>query len=318
MLLEDYDAFTQRYPKSASSTTALGLGARAALPMRDSDGEVIGSMVQAWAGPRVFHEALVSTLLTIADMAGQAIERTGLSEAEHRLVTTLQDSVLVPLPEVPDLDIAACYLPASQDIGMGGDWYEGIPLDEHRYALIVGDVAGHGITAVGDMAQLRAVIGALVRLDIPLEEVFAQTTELVQAAAHNPTASALLMVIDSTAGTLSYAVAGHPPPLVRWPTGECVVLDEGRQPILGIPVEEATAAVVPFPVGSKLVAYTDGLIEVRGEALDVSLETLRRRVTDADVGLSAQALADDLLRQCLDGREPNDDVALVVVTHHPS
>lgn len=315
VLLDDHSAFAARYPESARSTASLGLGARAALPMRDSDGNVIGSMVFAWTGARDFHEALVSKLLTIADMAGQAIERTGLSEAEHRLVTTLQDSVLVPLPDSPGLDIAACYLPASQDIGMGGDWYEGIALDDHRYALIVGDVAGHGITAVGDMAQLRSVIGALVRLDTPLDEVFSQATALVQAAARNPTASALLMVIDTASATVSYAAAGHPPPLVRGPEGETVVLAEGRQPILGIPADEAVAAEVPFPVGSVLVAYTDGLIEVRGEAIDVSVEGLRARVAQMGSGLGAKAIADELLQECLGDREPNDDVALVVIRY---
>ena len=99
VLIQDHGAFLARYPESATSTTALGLGARAALPLRGSDGAVVGSIVHAWPGPRMFDETLVSTLMTIADMAGQALERTGLSEAEHRLVTTLQDSVLVPLPD---------------------------------------------------------------------------------------------------------------------------------------------------------------------------------------------------------------------------
>ena len=224
VLIPDHDAFLARYPDSASSTAALGLGARAALPLRGSGGDLIGAIVHAWPGPRVFDETLVSTLMTIAEMAGQALERTGLSEAEHRLVTTLQDSVLVPLPTMPHLDIAARYLPAAQDIGMGGDWYEGIALDDDLYALIVGDVAGHGITAVGDMAQLRAVIGALVRIGTPLAEVFAQTTALLQAAAHNPTATATLLLLDTAAATITYAAAGHPPPILRRPDGDCEVL----------------------------------------------------------------------------------------------
>jgi serine phosphatase RsbU (regulator of sigma subunit) len=265
----------------------------------------------------VFHEALVSTLLTIAEMAGQALERTTLSEAEHRLVTTLQDSVLVPLPAAAHLDIAARYLPASQDIGMGGDWYEGIALDEHHYALIIGDVAGHGITAVGDMAQLRAVIGALVRLGTPARHVFSQTTDLLQAAAHTPTASALLVILDTERCTLSYATAGHPPPLLRRPGDPTVVLDESRQPILGIPARDTRSSEVPFPPGSLLVAYTDGLIEERGEAIDVSLERLRVRVDGADLEQHADGLAEQLLQHGLRGREPNDDVALVIIRHQP-
>lgn len=314
VLLEDHAAFEARYPQSASHTASLGVGARAALPIRGSGGEVVGSIVYAWEGPRQFHPALVSTLLTIADMAGQALERTGLSEAEHRLVTTLQDSLLVPLPEAPHLDIAACYQPATHHVGMGGDWYEGIVLDEHRYALIIGDVAGHGITAVGDMAQLRAVLGALVRLGTPLKYVFGQTTALMQAAARTSTASALLVLIDTQASTVSYVTAGHPPPMVRPPSGPSEVLDKGRQPILGVPVEEGTASEVAFPPGSVLIAYTDGLIERRGESLDVSLDRLRGFL-DAASDTRAEALAEDLLHANLGGAEPDDDVALVVIGH---
>jgi serine phosphatase RsbU (regulator of sigma subunit) len=316
VLLEDHDAFSAQYPDSASETSSLGLGARAALPIRGSDGAVIGSIVHAWDGPRRFDATLVSTMLTIAEMAGQALERTGLSEAEHRLVTTLQASLLVPLPDAPHLDIAERYLPATHHVGMGGDWYEGIVLDEHRYALIVGDVAGHGITAVGDMAQLRAVLGALVRLGTPVKYVFAQTTALLQAAAQSSTASALLVVVDTEAATLSYATAGHPPPMVRPPSGPSVVLDEGRQPILGIPVEDGTASEVAFPPGSVLIAYTDGLVERRGESIDVSIDRLQAFL-DAAPDTRAEALADELLRANLGGAEPDDDVALVVIGHRP-
>ncbi|MEO6317763.1 MAG: SpoIIE family protein phosphatase, partial [Acidimicrobiales bacterium] len=314
VLIGDYDAFTERYPDSAESTSSLGFGARAALPLRNSEGKVTGAIVHAWGGPRVFHAALVSTLLTIAEMAGQALERANLAEAEHRLVTTLQDSVLVPLPDAERLDIAARYRPASHDVGMGGDWYEGIVLDEHRYALIIGDVAGHGITAVGEMAQLRAVIGALVRLGTDLGEVFAQTTALLQAAAHNPTASALLLVIDTQAATIAYAAAGHPPALLLSPAGETTVLAEGRHPILGIEIQQAQVSEISFPVGSVLLAYTDGLIERRGEAIDHSIDRLRN-VFQGAPRLAAEGLTEHLLRACLDGRETDDDVALVVVGH---
>jgi len=317
VLLGDHAAFVDRYPDSAPSTSSLGFGARAALPIRDSEGNVTGSVVHAWAGPRVFHEVLVSTLFTIADMAGLALERTALSEAEHRLVMALQISLLVPLPAADHLEIAACYLPAARQVGMGGDWYEGFPLDEHRYALIVGDVAGHGITAVGEMAQLRAVIGALVRLGTPLDQVFPQTTALLRSAAHNPTATALLVVVDTEAGVVSYTAAGHPPPLVRRPSGPSEVLVEGRQPLLGIQVDGATVGEFPFPPGSMLVAYTDGLIERRGEAIDRSVERLRALLDDASE-LGAQSLADELLDASLGGREPDDDVALVVIGHRPS
>jgi serine phosphatase RsbU (regulator of sigma subunit) len=198
---------------------------------------------------------------------------------------------------------------------MGGDWYDVIALDDHRYALIVGDVAGHGITAVGDMAQLRAVISALVRLGSPLGEVFSQATILLQASDHNPTASSLLAIVDSREGSVAYAVAGHPPPLVRMPDGEVVSLMEGRQPILGVTVSATEGAGHPFPPGATLVAYTDGLIERRGESIDKSIERLQTHLGSAPEG--AVAVADHLLEQCLSGYGPADDIALVVIRHLP-
>ena len=313
VLIGDHRAFAARYPDSAARTASLGFGARAALPLRDSEGSVVGSIVHAWAGPRAFDETLVSTLLTIADIAGQALERADLAETEHRLVTTLQGSLLAPLPSAQSLDLAARYLPSVAALGMGGDWYEGIVVDVDRYALILGDVAGHGITAVGDMAQLRAVIGALVRLGTPMDQVFAQATRTLQAAEHNPTASCLLVIIDTARQRLSYAAAGHPPPVVRSPSGEAVLLEAGRQPILGIGVDGVSMADHPFPPGALLIAYTDGLIERRGEPIDVSLSKLLAHATAAPP--EAPAAAEHLLRATLHDLDPDDDVALVVVGH---
>jgi serine phosphatase RsbU (regulator of sigma subunit) len=283
--------------------------------MRDSEGVVVGAIVHAWAGPRVFDETIVSNLLTINDMAAQALERAHLAETEHRLITMLQGSLLTPLPEAPELDIAARYLPSVTDIGMGGDWYDGFALDGHRYALIVGDVAGHGITAVGDMAQLRAVIGALVRLGSPLGDVFSQATILLQGSDHNPTASSLLAIVDTAEESIWYAVAGHPPPLVRMPDGQVMNLMGGRQPILGITVDSTEGAGHPFPPGATLVAYTDGLIERRGEPIDASIARLETHLAGAPEG--ATEVADHLLEQCLKGYAPADDIALVVIRHEP-
>ena len=195
---------------------------------------------------------------------------------------------------------------------MGGDWYEGITLPDGRFDVVVGDVAGHGVEAVGQMAQLRAVIGALAALDRAIGDVFPMTTSLPQSG-RTIVASSVLVQLDVSAGTLSYVCAGHPPPIVRAPGGSVTVLDKGRQPLLGLPIEDAEPpGTATFPPGSVLVAYTDGLIERRERPFDDSVAALvleLERIDSAD----PERIADHLLERCLGGEAPDDDVALVVV-----
>jgi serine phosphatase RsbU (regulator of sigma subunit) len=252
-------------------------------------------------------------LTDVADLCSQALERARLSDAEHHLVTTLQESVLTPLPALAGLDIAARYLPAARHIGMGGDWYQGIVIDDHRYAVIVGDVAGHGITAVGDMAQLKAVIGALVGIGTPLGQVFSETTKLLRSGSRGVTATALIAVIDSEAETVRYAAAGHPPPLVLTAQGEVVELDGGRQPLLGVVAEAIDrTATHPFPTGSTLIVYTDGLVERRREPMDRSIDRLADALRSVD-GSASDDIASHVLVHSMVTDEPDDDVALIVV-----
>ena len=192
----------------------------------------------------------------------------------------------------------------------------GSPLGDDLYALIVGDVAGHGITAVGDMAQLRAVIGALVRIGTPLAEVFAQTTALLQAGAHNPTATATLLLLDTAAATITYAAAGHPPPILRRPDGDCEVLLGARQPILGIPVTDTEAAEVAVPgrLGAGGLHRWPHRGSGRGDRR-IRRAAARPGGARRRTALSAEAIADQPPAGCLAGREPDDDVALVVIRH---
>lgn len=314
LVFEDLDEFAVRYPHLVDDLKAAGRQACAVVPLVGSGGAPLGAIGFAWNDPTTIAPSERAIIRDVADLCSQALERARLSDAEHRLVTTLQESVLRPLVEMPGLDVAARYLPAARHIGMGGDWYQGIALDHRRYAVIVGDVAGHGITAIGDMAQLKAVIGALVTVGTPLGDVFAETTRLLRSGDRSVTATALIAVIDLEADEMTYAVAGHPPPLLRAPDGRVTQLVEGRQPLLGVSTDAiCDVARCPFPVGSTFVAYTDGLVERRRESMDRSVDRLAQDLQGITV-TDAEHIASEILAANLAPSEPDDDVALVVVS----
>lgn len=306
-----FDALVARYPNlhRAGPTDA---EATATVALQASNGLRIGAVQFIWTRRVDFSPGDVAAVRNVADLCSQALERAQLSDAEHRLVTSLQDSVLVPLPEAEGFAAAGRYLPAARSVGMGGDWFEGIVLPDGRYVTVVGDIAGHGIQAVGKMAQLRSVIGALAALDTSLDELFPLATTV--GPTHDLTiASAVVASIDPKFSMLRYSCAGHPPPIVRHPDGEVVVLPDGRQPLLGIPMTARPAGDHPFPVGSVLICYTDGLIERRGETIDDSVARLAATIGQLSPELDAEEMADAILFHCVPNRDQTDDIALVVV-----
>ena len=314
VLLANRSEIEQGYPgRFAEATREAGLSATAHLPLLGAGGAPLGGIGFAWSAPQEFSPTVVATLTTIAELCAQTLERVRLGEAEHDLVASLQERVVQPLPSGEGLSMAQRYRPAARSVGMGGDWYEGIPLVDGRYALVVGDIAGHGIHAVSDMLQLRAVVGAKLRSGVALGDLFSQATHLLDDRRMKVTATAGVMVVDPAAGTLHYVMAGHLPPVLVPPDGSPRLLEDGRQPLLGLPISPVTPGVVDFAPGSTLIAYTDGLIERRREAIDDSLQRLVD-VAGATTG-PVEAVADELMRDCLEGRDPGDDVALVVLRH---
>ena len=308
----------EHYPgRVADGAAAGGLEATAHLPLVRPDGAPLGAVGFGWDEPQQFTPTTRATLRTLAELCSQTLERTRLGEAEHRLVESLQHRVVTPLPGATGITIAQRYLPAARQVGMGGDWYEGIPVDDHRYALVVGDIAGHGITAVADMIQLRAIIGSLLRSGTPLEEVFPRVASLLHQGRSGLTATSCVAVVDTESDVVRFVSAGHLPPVLRGGDGSVRLLESGRQPLLGVPSRPVRPGAAPFGPGSVLVTYTDGIVERRDESIDASL----RRLVDA-VDLAAvtdvERFADDVIAQCLDGGPPEDDVALVVVARDPA
>ncbi|ROP41744.1 SpoIIE family protein phosphatase [Saccharothrix texasensis] len=244
-------------------------------------------------------------------------ERERLLRREHEIAEALQRSLLPrELPALDRLATSARYLPASTQSRIGGDWYEVLPLGGTSVALSVGDVVGKGPTAAAVMGQLRsALAGYLLDGHSPaaaLERLDAFTARVNGAAG----STCACLTFDWSTGGLSWAAAGHLPPLVLDASGSARFLSGGTGAVLGAPGRapylDNTTGLEP---GASVVLYTDGLVERRGAVIDQGLQRLLDTVRDAH-DLPPRALSDAIIGSMLaDGQD--DDVALVLARHLP-
>jgi serine phosphatase RsbU (regulator of sigma subunit) len=258
---------------------------------------------------------MASVIETLADVCGQTLERARDADRRHAFIAALQRRLLPNPPSVPGLRIAARYLPAGAAVGMGGDWYQFLPLSDGSLVLVIGDVVGHGVEAIATMTQIQHVIAAAIHNGLALEAIFEHVRSALDTgeAAH---ATAQLLQVDQRRGRIAYAAAGHPYAIVRGPGGATMILDAAQHPMLGLPVSRPALARVPFPPGSVLLAYTDGLIERRSRPITAGIESLERQLTDLPTG-DLEAALDQLIAAALrveQGEETvDDDIAVVLI-----
>ncbi|MFG3532192.1 SpoIIE family protein phosphatase [Streptomyces sp. NPDC047917] len=235
---------------------------------------------------------------------------------EHALAVTLQRSLLPRgLPEQNALDVAYRYLPAYE--GVGGDWFDVIPLSGARVALVVGDVVGHGLHAAATMGRLRTSVHNFSSLDPAPDELLGHLDELVSRIDRDEAdddaeiagATCLYAIYDAVSGNCAVARAGHPGPVLVLPDGTVEFPEVPTGLPLGIGGMPFEAAEFHVPEGSRLVLYTDGLVERRGRDIDVGLALLRDSLAGRD--RTPEETCDDVLDALLHER-PNDDVALLV------
>lgn len=260
---------------------------------------------------------LLARLRTVGDLVAQAVERAERHDSEHELVAALQHRFLAAAAVEPAGARLACrYLPASRAVGIGGDWYDVVDHGDGRFALVVGDVTGHGVDAVTAMAQLRTLLNGLLRAGEPIATVFERVETMVDRS-ERLFASAAVFDVDARAGTLDYASAGHPWALLRRPGGAVEVLDGAQRALLGASLSPADPAAVAFGPGDVLVAYTDGLVERRDEPITAGIERLVGVLRSLPDDVDVDSVADALLRaggvMSGDAGALDDDVALVVL-----
>ncbi len=233
---------------------------------------------------------------------------------ERATALTLQRAMLPTGLSAPSsVEVRHRYLPGSKLIEVGGDWYESIALPGGRVALVVGDVAGHGVRAAVTMGRLRTAIHTLAMLELPPAETLQQLNELMQELGTREPhfATCVYAVYDAVAGTCEVASAGHLPPLLVRPDGSNELLDVSPAPPLGVGTGPIQSRNLPIENGSLLVLYTDGLVEQRTKDIDEGIGRLRDLFTPATVGLPLE----DLCRATLAGvyaDQQRDDIAVLV------
>jgi hypothetical protein len=190
----------------------------------DVHGDVLGILDVTWTSPVTLDPAHVASLNTMADICGQALHRAVLHDAQGALVQALQHELLPGMPMVSGLHLAARYLPASDQLAFGGDWYDAIPLSPTITAVVVGDVVGHGVHAAARMARVRGVLDALIHLDADPCTLFRRAHRLLLSLDDPFIGTAAVFLIDTADNMLTYARAGHPPALLLCftpPPGGC-------------------------------------------------------------------------------------------------
>jgi PAS domain S-box-containing protein len=234
---------------------------------------------------------------------------------------TLQRRLLPQrLPDRAAIDVTGRYLPSDAQTGIGGDWYDVVPLSGARVALVVGDVVGHGIHAAARMGRLRTAVRTLADLELPPDELLTHLDDLV-AHPDGSTASDDEEVIRDTGTTCLYAVydpvsrlctmarAGHPQPALVRPDGSTELLDVPAGPPLGLGNQPFETREVELEPGSLLVLYTDGLVERRGQDMDLGIARLLQTLAGAEgsLGETSDRILDTLLPE-----SSEDDVALLL------
>ena len=247
------------------------------------------------------------------DVTDRERNRKALIQAfagQSEVIETLQRALLPPvLPHVEGISLSVRYISAQRYIAIGGDWYAVLPFPDGRLGLAIGDVAGHGLAAVADMAAARFSLRALALAEEAPDRTLERLNDVVRVFESDTMITALYGILDPKARTWTYASAGHCPAVVRHPDGTTVLLDDRCDPPLGYAASfrQHTAELSP---GSTLVLYTDGLIERRTEPITTGLDRL---IAACNAGPSdPEALCAHLTVEMFRDVTINDDVAIVV------
>jgi anti-sigma regulatory factor (Ser/Thr protein kinase) len=322
------EVWTREYPERAEKIREFGVHSLLTVPLR-ARGVVLGqALFMRSRNPAPFVPDDLLLARELVDRAAVCIDNARRYNRERNSALALQRSLLPRrLAGGIALDVASRYLPAEVHAGVGGvggDWFDVIPLSGARVALVVGDVVGHGITAAVTMGRLRTAVSTLADMDLPPDELLAHLDDwairLVEeepsdqaAAATVLGATCLYVVYDPITRRCTMARAGHPPPAVVTPDRDITFPELPAGPPLGLGGLPFESAELELPQGSLIALYSDGLIESPDRDIDVGMARLGRAL--AQPGLPLEELCTTAAEGPGPG-PPSDDITLLLARTH--
>ncbi len=269
-------------------------------PLRDEHGGVVG---------------MVGIARDVTDQMAALAVLERVYQVEHDLAGTIQATMRGNAVAPDDrVEVAAWYRPSTEELMVGGDWFDVIDLDDGRIGLAAGDIVGHDVASATAMGQLRSALVGIAHTGVTPAQALQSLERFAAAYPGAHSATCLYATIDPWCETIRWASAGQVPLLLAAPDGRTTFLEVPQGPPLvagavGRLRAEGEAALSP---GTVIVAYTDGIVERRSESLDVGLERLSEAV-GTRARLPAATICDEVVRALVGDEVLDDDAGLVVI-----
>jgi PAS domain S-box-containing protein len=337
---EDHAVRNLGIPEAADYFRRLGLRSGIAVPLLAGRSFHGGLFACFGDSGREYTEQDLQTAADVGSRVASAIANARAYASQREVSVALQRSLLPPAtPVVEDIEIVSRYepsgagdasaLPADRPIvgqphgrgrpgpaartEAGGDWFDVIPLSAGRFAFVIGDVMGRGVTAAAAMGQVSTAARAFAALDLPADDVLTYLDSLVQAMSTGPDGalvSCVYAIFEPASATITLANAGHLPPALRDPDGQVRFLENPGSALLGLGGQRFAETHHQFPPGATLALYTDGLVESPGVDINEGMQRLRRALTPPD---TAHSTADRLMGLIDHAGGYDDDATLLLV-----
>jgi serine phosphatase RsbU (regulator of sigma subunit) len=272
----------------------------------------IVKVIPGWAKAAI---AALAALLAVAALlvAAAALRNRRLRRQRELLADQVGVLQAALLPEVPSrvgaLAVSVSYRPAA-GLAAGGDFYDVFALDRGRVGVVVGDVSGHGRDSLGSATFVRHMLRSYLEAGMAPRGALQLAGSVVDDQRRDEFATAIVAIHDPAAGTLSYASAGHPPPIVTGSTTHRPLTVASSPPLgVGSPTG-LRQTTLPLPAGSVVCFFTDGLIEARVDGALYGTPRVERVVREAGPEVTADQIVE---RIAADADRLNDDVAVCVI-----